>query len=47
MQLPPLLTKNEEYAGDNPGLEGIQSISLGRVGSDGIENIHQDKEESD
>ena len=42
-----LLTKYEEYTGNDPGLEGIQSICLGRVGSDGIENIDQDKEECD
>ena len=41
------VNKYEEYTGNHPGLEGIQAICLGRVGSDGIENIDQDKEQCD
>ena len=39
------LTKNEEYTGNNPGLEGIEAVRLGGVGGDGVEDVNEDKEE--
>ena len=40
-------TKNEEYTGNDPGLKGIKAIRLGRVGGDGIEDVHQNQEQGD
>ena len=41
------LTKNEEYTGNDPGLEGIEAVRLGGVGGDGIEDVHQNQEQCD
>lgn len=41
------LTKNEEYTGNNPGLEGVEAIRLGGVGGDGIKDVHQNQEQGD
>ena len=40
------LTKYEKYTGNDPGLECIETISLGRVGGDGIEDVDENKEKS-
>ena len=42
-----LLTKYEEYASNHPSLQGVQSIGLWRVGSDGIENVDENKKQGD
>ena len=41
--MPQCLTKDKEYAGDDPGLKCIEAVRLGRVGGDGIENIDKNK----
>ena len=42
----PKYTKYKEYAGDDPGLEGIESISFRRVCCDSIEDVDEDKKKS-
>lgn len=38
--------EDEEDADDDPGLDGSQTLGLGDVGSDCVENVHQHKEHS-
>jgi hypothetical protein len=33
--------KDEEYAGQHPGLNSSQTLSLGSVGGDIVEDVHQ------
>ncbi len=37
--------EDEDDAGDDPGLDGRQSLGLGRVGLDGVEDVDQDQED--
>ena len=41
-----ILTKDKEYAGDDPGLEGVESICFRRVCGDSIEDVDEDKKKS-
>ena len=40
------LTEYKEYAGDDPGLEGVESICFRRVCGDSIEDVDEDKKKS-
>ena len=42
-----LITKNEEDAGQHPDLDGRQTLGLGRVGRDVVEDVDEDEEEGD
>jgi len=39
--------KDEQDAGQHPGLDGSQTLSLGGVGCYCVENVDQNKEEGD
>ncbi len=39
--------EDKEYAGQHPGLDGGESLRLGRVGRHRVEYVHQDKEQGD
>ena len=39
--------KNKKNASKHPGFNGSESLSLGSVGGDGVENVDQNQEESD
>ena len=40
-------SENKENADHNPGLYRCEAFRLGNIGSDGVENVHQNKEHSD
>ena len=40
-------SKHEQQAGQHPALDSSQTLGLGRVGGDGVEDVDQDEEESD
>ena len=39
--------KYKEYTDDDPGLDGGETLRLGDVGGDGVEDVHQHQEHRD